>query len=126
MVIENKYENWKDIPWNKIRLEIYNLQYKIYCHAKKKSYWYAPTLFIQPINLISKLRLLLGMSRVSGDAHAWFLTRGVRLATVPRLEHQCILERKVVPRVYLFECDVFLSEFVKYLEDKNYSIGVIN
>lgn len=35
MVIENKYENWKDIPWNKIRLEIYNLQYKIYCHAKK-------------------------------------------------------------------------------------------
>ena len=35
MVIENKYENWKDIPWNKIKLEIYNLQYKIYCHAKK-------------------------------------------------------------------------------------------
>ena len=37
MVIENKYENWKDIPWNKIKLEIYNLQYKIYCHAKKDS-----------------------------------------------------------------------------------------
>ena len=35
MVIENKYENWKDIPWNKIKLEIYNLQYKIYCHSKK-------------------------------------------------------------------------------------------
>lgn len=35
MVIENRYENWKDIPWNKIRLEIYNLQYKIFCHAKK-------------------------------------------------------------------------------------------
>ena len=35
MIIENRYENWKDIPWNKIRLEIYNLQYKIYCHAKK-------------------------------------------------------------------------------------------
>ena len=37
MVIENKYENWKDIPWNKIKLEIYNLQYKIYCHAKKNN-----------------------------------------------------------------------------------------
>ena len=37
MIIENKYENWKDIPWNKIKLEIYNLQYKIYCHAKKNN-----------------------------------------------------------------------------------------
>ena len=37
MIIENKYENWKDIPWNKIKLEIYNLQYKIYCHTKKNN-----------------------------------------------------------------------------------------
>lgn len=55
--------------------------------------------FIQPINLISKLRLLLGRSRVSGDAHARFWTRGVRLVTVPRLEHYRILELQVVPRV---------------------------
>ena len=78
--------------------------------------------FIQPINLISKLRLLLGRSRVSGDAHARFWTRGVRLATVPRLEHHRILELQKVPRVWLFACDVFLSEFVKYLEDEGYSI----
>jgi len=37
MVIKNNYINWKDIPWNKIKLEIYNLQYKIYCHAKKNN-----------------------------------------------------------------------------------------
>jgi RNA-directed DNA polymerase len=35
MISQSKYENWKNIPWNKIKLEIYNLQYKIYCHAKK-------------------------------------------------------------------------------------------
>lgn len=63
---------------------------------------------------------------MSREVHVRFWTRGVRLVTVPRLEHQCILERKVVPRVCLFECDVFLSEFVKYLEDKNYSNGIIN
>lgn len=35
MISKNKYENWKKIPWNDIQLKIYNLQYKIYCHAKK-------------------------------------------------------------------------------------------
>lgn len=34
-MIKSKYKNWKDIPWNKIHFEVYNLQYKIYCHAKK-------------------------------------------------------------------------------------------
>jgi len=29
-----KYKNWKEILWNNIQLEIYNLQHKIYCHAK--------------------------------------------------------------------------------------------
>ena len=97
MVIENKYKNWKDIPWNKIKLEIYNLQYKIYCHAKKNNI--VMTRFIQPINLISKLRLLLGRSRMSGDVHVRFWTKGVRLVTVPRLEHRCILEVQKLPRV---------------------------
>lgn len=35
MLSQNKYENWKTIPWNKVQLLIYNLQKKIYCHAKK-------------------------------------------------------------------------------------------
>lgn len=35
MITKNKYQNWKKIPWNNIQLEVYNLQYKIYCHAKK-------------------------------------------------------------------------------------------
>jgi len=34
MITKNKYKNWKEIPWNNIQLEIYNLQHKIYCHAK--------------------------------------------------------------------------------------------
>jgi len=34
MVSKNKYKEWKNIPWNKIQLKIYNLQYQIYCHAK--------------------------------------------------------------------------------------------
>jgi len=34
MLTKNKYNNWKDIPLNKVQLKIYNLQYQIYCHAK--------------------------------------------------------------------------------------------
>lgn len=29
-----KYKSWKTIPWNNIQTFIYDLQYKIYCHAK--------------------------------------------------------------------------------------------
>lgn len=28
------YKEWKEIPWDKVQLFIYNLQNKIYCHAK--------------------------------------------------------------------------------------------
>ena len=35
MLFENKYNNWKCIPWSTIHVKIYNLQYQIYCHAKK-------------------------------------------------------------------------------------------
>jgi RNA-directed DNA polymerase len=35
MLFENKYNNWKRIPWATLHKKIYNLQYKIYCHAKK-------------------------------------------------------------------------------------------
>jgi RNA-directed DNA polymerase len=34
MITKNKYKNWKEIPWNDIQLKVYNLQHKIYCHAK--------------------------------------------------------------------------------------------
>ena len=34
IITKNKYKNWKKIPWNLVQLEVYNLQYKIYCHAK--------------------------------------------------------------------------------------------
>jgi hypothetical protein len=29
-----KYKKWKEIPWKKIQLFVYDLQFKIYCHAK--------------------------------------------------------------------------------------------
>jgi hypothetical protein len=35
MITKNKYKNWKEILWNNIQLKVYNLQHKIYCHAKK-------------------------------------------------------------------------------------------
>jgi len=34
IITKNNYKNWKKIPWNSVQLEVYNLQYKIYCHAK--------------------------------------------------------------------------------------------
>lgn len=37
MLSKNKYKNWADVPWNEIQIKIYNLQYQIYCHAKKKN-----------------------------------------------------------------------------------------
>ena len=36
MIIKYK-KNWKDILWNKMQLELYNLQYKTYCYAKKNT-----------------------------------------------------------------------------------------
>jgi RNA-directed DNA polymerase len=36
-VIIKYKKNWKDIPWNEMQLELYNLQYKIYCYAKKNN-----------------------------------------------------------------------------------------
>ena len=34
---KNKYNNWKTVPWNKIHIIIYNLQNKIYYHAKENN-----------------------------------------------------------------------------------------
>lgn len=48
--------------------------------------------------LLCKLRVLTGRSRMNGDVHVRFWTRGVRLVTVPRLDHYRILELKKVPR----------------------------
>lgn len=37
MLSKNKYKNWKTVPWNKIHIMVYNLQYKIYYHAKENN-----------------------------------------------------------------------------------------
>jgi N-terminal domain of reverse transcriptase len=37
MITKNKYKNWTDIRWKKVQFEVYNLQYKIYCCAKKNN-----------------------------------------------------------------------------------------
>lgn len=64
MIIENRYQNWKDIPWSKIKLEIYNLQYKIYCHAKKNNIGLIRHLQRQLVKLLeAKLLAVRGISQ---------------------------------------------------------------
>lgn len=34
-----KYRKWEKIPWNSVQIYIYDLQNKIFYHAKNNEFW---------------------------------------------------------------------------------------
>jgi RNA-directed DNA polymerase len=95
IITKNKYKNWKKIPWNLVQLEVYNLQYKIYCHAKNNQIGLVRNCQRKLVKL--EASKLLAVRLVSQD------NRGKATAGVDKIATLKIAERFELARKLIFD-----------------------